>query len=55
LPYIDRAEKYNNVLIAGGHAMLGISEATGTGRLVTDIIQHKTSDIDVSAFRLNRF
>ena len=55
LPYIDRAGKYNNVIIAGGHAMLGISEATGTGKLVTDIIQHKTSDIDVSAFRLNRF
>ncbi|MDB5280101.1 MAG: D-amino-acid dehydrogenase [Ferruginibacter sp.] len=55
MPYIDRTEQYNNVIIAGGHAMLGISEATGTGKLVTDLIQHKTSDIDVSAFRLNRF
>ncbi len=55
LPYIDRAEQYNNVIIAGGHAMLGISEATGTGKLVTEIIQHKPSDIDLSAFKLNRF
>jgi D-amino-acid dehydrogenase len=55
LPYIDRTSKYNNVIIAGGHAMLGISEATGTGKLVTDIIQHKTCEIDVSAFRLDRF
>jgi D-amino-acid dehydrogenase len=55
LPYIDRAAQYTNVIIAGGHAMLGISEATGTGKLVTDIIQHKTSEIDMSAFKLRRF
>jgi D-amino-acid dehydrogenase len=55
MPYIDRTEQYNNVIIAGGHAMLGISEGTGTGKLVTDLIQHKTSDIDMSAFRLDRF
>lgn len=55
LPYIDRAEQYNNVIIAGGHAMLGISEATATGKLVTEIIQHKASCIDISAFKLNRF
>ena len=55
LPYIDRATGFENVIIAGGHAMLGISEATGTGRLVTDLIQRKTSKIDISAFKADRF
>jgi D-amino-acid dehydrogenase len=55
LPYIDRAKGLENVVIAGGHAMLGISQATGTGKLVTELIQHKTSKIDISAFRADRF
>ncbi len=55
LPYIDRATGFDNVVIAGGHAMLGVSEATGTGKLVTDLIQHNTSKIDTSAFKANRF
>jgi D-amino-acid dehydrogenase len=55
LPYIGKVSNYNNVIIAGGHAMLGISEGTGTGKLVSDLLQHKTATIDISAFRTERF
>ena len=55
LPYIDRAEGLDNVIIAGGHAMIGVSIAPGTGKLVTELVQHKTSKIDISAFKANRF
>lgn len=55
LPYIDRTGSYNNVIIAGGHAMLGISEGTGTGKLVTEIIQQQKTSIDMTAFKANRF
>lgn len=55
LPYIGRHSAYDNVVIAGGHAMLGISEGTGTGKLVTEIIQHKTTSINISAFKVERF
>lgn len=55
LPYIDRAEGLDNVIIAGGHAMIGVSMAPGTGKLVTELVQHKTSKIDISAFKANRF
>lgn len=55
LPYIDKAANYNNVVIAGGHAMLGISQGTGTGKLVSEIIQQRTSSIDISAFKADRF
>jgi D-amino-acid dehydrogenase len=55
LPYIGRHSAYDNLVIAGGHAMLGISEGTGTGRLVTEIIQRKTTSIDIKAFNVERF
>ena len=55
LPYIDKAPGFTNVIIAGGHAMLGISEGTGTGLLVSQMLGNKKTEIDISAFCLNRF
>ncbi|MBK9531373.1 MAG: FAD-dependent oxidoreductase [Chitinophagaceae bacterium] len=55
LPYIGKAANIDNVLIAGGHAMLGISMGTGTGKLVSEIIQRKTTTINISAFDPERF
>ena len=55
MPYIGRPNSIDNVVIAGGHAMVGVSLAPGTGKLVSEIIQRKTPTIDLSAFRLQRF
>jgi len=55
LPYIDRTVAYKNVIFAGGHAMLGISEGTGTGKLVCEMIQSKPTSITMEAFKLTRF
>ncbi len=55
LPYIGNVSNFDNVIIAGGHAMLGISEGTGTGKLVSEIIHHKTASIEMSAFNPQRF
>jgi D-amino-acid dehydrogenase len=55
LAYIGRTAEYNNVVIAGGHAMLGISQGTGTGLLVSQLLQNKKTEIDISAFDLKRF
>lgn len=55
LAYIGRTSAYHNVVIAGGHAMLGISQGTGTGLLVSQIVENKKTEIDISAFKLNRF
>ncbi len=41
LPYIGRHSAYKNLVIAGGHAMLGISLAAATGKLIEEIIAHK--------------
>jgi len=55
LPYIGKHAMYDNAVFAGGHAMLGISEGTGTGKLVTEIIQRKSTSIDIRGFRVERF
>jgi D-amino-acid dehydrogenase len=55
LPYIGHHSKYSNLVIAGGHAMLGLSLAAATGKLVEELINKKKTTIDVSAFRPERF
>lgn len=55
LPYIGKTSDFTNVTFAGGHAMLGISQGTGTGKLVSEIISQKKCSIDISAFDVKRF
>jgi len=55
LPYIGRHSRYDNLIIAGGHAMIGISLAAGTGRLVEEILSKKKPSIEISAFEVERF
>jgi len=55
LPYIGKSEKLNNVIFAGGHAMLGVSMGTGTGKLVSQLIGNKKTEIDIRAFDIRRF
>jgi D-amino-acid dehydrogenase len=55
LPYIGYHYALQNVIFAGGHAMLGISQGTGTGKLVTELVQTKAPSIELSAFNLERF
>ncbi|MFI5132967.1 MAG: NAD(P)/FAD-dependent oxidoreductase [Chitinophagales bacterium] len=55
LPYIGRHNKYNNLIYAGGHAMLGVSAAAGTGQLIGEIISNKNTTIDIAAFDPQRF
>ena len=55
VPIIDFAPARKNVLIAAGHSMLGLSMATGTGRLVADLIAGRTPPIDPAPYRVSRF
>ena len=55
MPYIGRHGKYENLVYAGGHAMLGVSAAAGTGQLISEILNHRTTTIDISAFNPERF
>lgn len=55
LPYIGRHSKYSNLIIAGGHAMLGISLAAGTGKLVQELVEKSRTSIDIAAFDVERY
>jgi D-amino-acid dehydrogenase len=55
LPYIGKTREYDNVIVAGGHAMLGISQGTGTGLLVSQLASDASPEITITAFGLNRF
>ena len=54
-PIIDRSPKYQNVWIAAGHNMLGLSMATGTGKLVAELILDEQPHVDPSHYRVSRF
>lgn len=55
LPYIGRIKRYNNVVIATGHSMLGLSLGAGTGKLVSELVDERPSSIDLKPFAVERF
>lgn len=55
MPYIGRHTKYSNLTYAGGHAMLGVSAAAGTGQLIKEIITGEKPAIVLTAFNPERF
>ncbi len=55
LPYIGRTKKYKNLIIASGHAMMGLSLAPGTGKLVQEIVDNEKTSIDISLFKPERY
>ena len=54
MPYIGRHTRYSNLTYAGGHSMLGVSAASGTGKLVQEIISNTKSSVDLVAFNPER-
>lgn len=55
MPYIGRHRVFSNLIYAGGHAMLGVSAAAGTGLLVKEIISGEQPSIALQAFDPARF
>ena len=55
LPYIGRHTKYDNIIIAGGHAMLGLSLAAATGKLVEELVDGSKVSLALEPFDVERF
>jgi len=55
LPYIGKVRNYENLLISGGNAMLGISEGAASGLIISDVVDNLSTPIDISAFKVERF
>jgi D-amino-acid dehydrogenase len=55
LPMIGPSDNCRNLIMATGHAMLGMTLGPITGTLVRDIVAGRNSCMDVSALRVGRF
>jgi D-amino-acid dehydrogenase len=55
LPVIDVSPRWNNVWIAAGHNMLGLSMAPATGRLISELVAQQHPHIDPKPYSLSRF
>ena len=54
LPYIGRTKQHPNLIIATGHAMLGISMGPITGKLVAQLACDEPTTLDSTPFSPNR-
>jgi D-amino-acid dehydrogenase len=55
LPYIGASQKFKNLTIASGHAMMGLSLGPATGKLIAEIIQNQSSSVSIQLFDPHRF
>jgi len=55
LPFIGRSSKQSNVTVATGHSMLGLSLGAGTGKLVDELVNKKSTSMDIKPFSVERF
>jgi D-amino-acid dehydrogenase len=54
LPYIGRTQKFKNLTVASGHAMMGWSLGPATGKLVSELITEKKPSIALEGFSPDR-
>ena len=54
LPLVGRAPAFNNVYIAAGHGMLGVSMSPATGRLISELISGETPHVDPRPYAVDR-
>ena len=55
LPYLGRVEGREKVLVASGHAMLGLSMGPITGKLVAELVAGRSPTIPVDQLAVDRF
>ena len=55
LPFIGRPARWNNLIVATGHAMIGLSLGAGTGKLVADLVDGKKTEVNLQPFHPDRF
>jgi D-amino-acid dehydrogenase len=55
VPIIGRSPKHGNLILATGHAMLGLSLGPGTGQVVAELVNGREHAFSLSPMRLERF
>lgn len=55
MPYIGRFAKYRNLSAATGHAMIGVSLAPITGKLIADVLDGETPSVPLAQLSPDRY
>lgn len=55
LPYIGRLGRYANLATASGHAMLGLTLAPISGRLIAELLTGRKPSVDLTLLNPNRY
>jgi D-amino-acid dehydrogenase len=55
LPYVGRTRRWPNVVVASGHAMMGVSMGPITGKLVSEIVSGDAPSVDLAGLSAERF
>ena len=55
MPIIGRSTTHSNLILATGHAMLGLSLGPGTGQVVAELLNGQQPALSLSPMRLERF
>ncbi|WP_294184627.1 FAD-binding oxidoreductase [uncultured Sphingobacterium sp.] len=55
LPYLGRLKKLDNVLVAGGGGMMGLSLGPAYGKVVADLLAGQKIEAEIAGFRPDRF
>lgn len=55
LPYIGAVQSFDNLILATGHGMMGVSLGPATGKLVAESITGQPMSLDLNPFRPERF
>ena len=55
MPYIGRTAKFTNLSIATGHAMMGMSLGPITGKLMAQVLEGETPQIDLAQLSPDRY
>jgi D-amino-acid dehydrogenase len=55
LPYLGRSARHDNLVVATGHAMIGVSLGPVTGTLVAQLVAGESPTLDLGPLRPERF
>ena len=55
LPFLGRVPEVGNLVVAAGHAMIGVSLGPATGKLVRQVIAGERTDVDLDLLAVDRF
>ncbi|MBS1520787.1 MAG: FAD-dependent oxidoreductase [Bacteroidetes bacterium] len=55
MPYIGLSNKYKNLAVATGHAMIGLSLGPATGKIISEVLNGQATGMNITPFAVDRF